>query len=56
MVEPSAYDLHLFPSRWRNEGVSGVLVEIKMAAVPSIVSDICYNAELIRDGKRHYAV
>lgn len=45
------YDLHLFPSRWPNEGVPGVLVETKMAAVPSIVSDICYNAELVCDGK-----
>lgn len=48
--ELAAYDLHLFPTRWPNEGVPGVLVETKMAAVPSVVSDICYNAELIRDG------
>lgn len=48
--ELNQYDIHLFPSRWPNEGVPGVLVETKMAAVPSIVSDICYNAELVRDG------
>lgn len=48
--ELNKYDIHLFPTRWANEGVPGVLVETKMAAVPSIVSDICYNAELVRDG------
>ena len=48
--ELNKYDLHLFPSRWPNEGVPGVLVETKMAAVPSIVSAICYNAELVVDG------
>lgn len=48
--ELNKYDIHLFPTRWPNEGVPGVLVETKMAAVPSIVSDICYNAELVRDG------
>lgn len=48
--ELCGYDLHLFPSRWPNEGIPGVLVETKMAAVPSIVSDICYNAELVKDG------
>lgn len=48
--ELNGYDLHLFPSRWPNEGVPGVLVETKMAAVPSIVSDICYNSEIVRDG------
>lgn len=49
--ELNKYDLHLFPSRWPNEGVPGVLVETKMAAVPSVVSDICYNAELVVDGE-----
>lgn len=51
VAELNKYDLHLFPSRWPNEGVPGVLVETKMAAVPSIVSDICYNAELVVDGE-----
>ena len=49
-AELAKYDLHLFPTRWPNEGVPGVLVETKMAAVPSIVSNICYNAELVIDG------
>ena len=50
VAELSKYDVHLFPARWANEGVPGVLVETKTAAVPSVVSDICYNAELVRDG------
>lgn len=48
--ELNKYDLHTFPTRWPNEGVPGVLVETKMAAVPSVVSNVCYNAELVRDG------
>ncbi len=48
--ELNKYDLHLFPTRWPNEGVPGVLVETKMAGVPSIVSNICHNVELVRDG------
>lgn len=51
VAELRKYDLHIFPSRWPNEGVPGVLVETKIAAVPSIVSDICYNSELVRDGE-----
>lgn len=50
IAELAQYDLHLFPTRWPNEGVPGVLVETKMAAIPSIVSNICYNAELVKDG------
>lgn len=50
VTELNRYDLHLLPTRWPNEGVPGVLVETKMAAVPSVVSNICYNAELVRDG------
>lgn len=48
--ELNAYDLHLLPTNWENEGVPGVLVETKMAAVPSIVSNVCHNAEIIEDG------
>lgn len=48
--ELNGYDLHLFPSRYSGEGVPGVLVETKMAAVPSVVSDCCHNAEIVEDG------
>ena len=44
------YDVLLFPTRWKDEGVPGVLVEGKIAGIAEIVSDTCYNAELISDG------
>lgn len=48
--ELQKYDVMLFPSRWAFEGVPGILVEAKIAGVPAIVSDICYNAEIVEDG------
>lgn len=50
LAELNQYDLHLLPTSWPNEGVPGVLVETKIAAVPSIVSDCCHNAEVVEDG------
>lgn len=50
VTELAKYDLHLFPTRCSTEGVPGVLVETKIAAVPSVVSDVSYNAELVKDG------
>lgn len=44
------YDVLLFPTRWKNEGVPGILVESKIASLPAIVSDINYNAEIVEDG------
>lgn len=43
------YDVMLLPSKWAFEGVPGALVEAKIAALPAIVSDICYNAEIVED-------
>lgn len=48
--ELSKYDVMLLPTRWKFEGIPGVLVESKIACVPSIVSDICYNAEIVENG------
>lgn len=45
------YELLLFPTRWKNEGVPGVLVEAKFAGLPAIVSDINFNSEIIEDEK-----
>ena len=45
------YDLLLLPTKCKTEGVPGVLVEAKIAAVPAVVSDIAYNAEIIEDGR-----
>lgn len=47
----NTYDIMLFPTRWAFEGVPGTLIETKIAGLASIVSDICYNAELVADGK-----
>lgn len=44
------YDVMLFPTKWRIEGVPGVLVEAKIAGLAVIASDKSYNAELVRDG------
>lgn len=43
------YDVLLFPTKWKNEGVPGVLVEAKIAGLPSIVSDLNFNSEIIED-------
>ena len=48
--EFNQYDIHLFPTMCPNEGVPGVVVETKLAAVPSIASNHGYNSELINDG------
>lgn len=44
------YDVHLFPTAYSTEGVPGVIVETKIAGVPTIATDICYNSDLIEDG------
>ena len=43
------YDVMLFPSQWKAEGVPGVLVESKMAGITVIASDIAYNEEIINE-------
>lgn len=47
--ELSKYDVVLLPTRWASEGVPGILVEAKIAGIPAIVSDVCYNAEIIHN-------
>ncbi len=44
------YDLLLLPTRYLTEGIPGVLIEAKIAAVPAIVSDVSYNRYLIEHG------
>ena len=43
------YDILLFPSRWKGEGVPGVLIESKMAGIVPIVSNHLYNSEIVLD-------
>lgn len=47
----SEYDILLFPTLWKREGIPGILVEAKMAGIVPVVSDINYNAEVVIDGK-----
>ena len=44
------YDILLLPTRWKNEGVPGILVEAKIAGLAEIVSNQNYNGEIVYDG------
>lgn len=44
------YDLLLFPTEWKSEGVAGILVESKIAGIPAIVTNHKYNSEVVIDG------
>lgn len=46
----SDYDVLLLPTKYTTEGIPGVLVEAKIAGIPSIVSDVSYNREIVSDG------
>ena len=48
--ELGSYDLLLLPTRWRGEGLPGILVETKIAGVPAIVTDHNYNREIVTHG------
>ena len=41
------YDILLFPTRWKGEGVPGILVEAKMAGVAVIASPMNFNKEIV---------
>lgn len=45
------YDILLFPTHWKGEGVPGILVEAKMAGLAVIASPINFNTEIIREDK-----
>lgn len=45
------YDILLFPTLWKQEGIPGILVEAKMAGIVPVVSDINYNSEVVINGK-----
>lgn len=46
----ASYNVVLLPTRYKCEGVPGVLVESKIAGIPAIVSNVSYNSEIIQDG------
>ena len=43
------YDAMLFPTRWRAEGVPGIIIESKIAGIIPIVSMQNYNSELVQN-------
>lgn len=47
--ELSKYDILLFPTMWKAEGIPGILVEGKIAGLAEVVSDHNYNAKIVRD-------
>lgn len=45
----NSYDVLLFPTRCKGEGVPGVLIEAKLSGLPAIVSNLAYNAEIVKN-------
>ena len=45
--ELGQYDVLLLPTRWKAEGLPGILVEAKIAGVPAVVSDHNFNREIV---------
>lgn len=50
------YDLLVFPTTWKGEGVPGILVESKFAGIPAIVTDHNYNGEVVVKDKEGIVV
>ena len=48
--ELNQYDVMLFPTHWKGEGVPGTLVESKISGITAIVSDWNFNKEVVIDG------
>ncbi len=48
--ELSQYDVLLLPTRWKAEGLPGILVEAKIAGIPAVVSNHNFNREIVRHG------
>ncbi len=48
--ELSHYDILLFPTRYKTEGVPGILVEAKIAGLAIIASNNSHNDEIVADG------
>ena len=48
--ELNQYDVLLLPTRCTTEGLPGILIEAKIAGIPSIVSAISHNREIVCDG------
>lgn len=46
----SQYDVLLLPTRCKTEGLPGILIEAKIAGIPSIITGINYNREIVNNG------
>ena len=49
-AELARYDVLLLPTRCTTEGLPGILIEAKIAGIPSVISGINYNREVVTDG------
>ena len=45
--ELGQYDVLLLPTRWKAEGLPGILVEAKISGLPAVVSDHNFNREIV---------
>ena len=54
--ELSRYDVLLFPTRYKIEGVPGILVEAKISGLAIIASDESYNSEIVADGESGFII
>lgn len=48
--ELNGYDVLLLPTRCRTEGLPGILIEAKIAGLPSVISDLNYFRDIVEDG------
>ena len=49
--ELGQYDVLLLPTRWKAEGLPGILIEAKIAGLPAVVSDHSFNREIVCHGQ-----
>lgn len=52
----ASYDLLVFPTWWRGEGMPGIIIDSFIAGVPVMASDWRYNSSLIQEGYNGYLV
>lgn len=52
----STYDMMLFPTYWKGEGLAGVFIDALISGVPMIVSDWAHNREFMEEGKTAFYI